>query len=76
MWPAEYGGATTPGWAFLNDRMRRRGDAENVRLFYVACTRAREALILSRAGDTEGPFLKGLPAGVFAVYRRFKGYFS
>ncbi len=62
---AKAGDATTPGWAFLADRRRRRSEAENTRLFYVACTRAREALVLSRAGDGAGVFLKQLPAGVF-----------
>lgn len=63
---AKAGDATTPGWAFLADRRRRRSEAENTRLYYVACTRAREALVLSRAGDKQGSFLKQLPAGIFA----------
>jgi len=37
---ARAGDAVTPGWAFLADRRRRRSEAENTRLFYVACTRA------------------------------------
>lgn len=63
---ARAGDAVTPGWAFLADRRRRRSEAENTRLFYVACTRAREALVLSRAGSGAGPFLKMLPPGIFA----------
>lgn len=62
---AKAGDAVTPGWAFLADRRRRRSEAENTRLFYVACTRAREALVLSRAGDGTGVFLKNLPSGIF-----------
>jgi len=54
---ARVGDALTPAWAWLEDRRRRRAEAEDVRLFYVACTRARESLILSRAGDGRGAFL-------------------
>ncbi|MBI2923566.1 MAG: UvrD-helicase domain-containing protein [Planctomycetes bacterium] len=62
---ARAGDAVTPLWAFLDDRRRRRAAAEDVRLFYVACTRAREALVLSRAGTGEGAYLPLVPAGTF-----------
>ena len=62
---ARAGDAVTPLWAFLENRRRRRAEAEDVRLFYVACTRAREALVLSRAGPGEGTYLPLVPAGTF-----------
>ena len=62
---ARVGDALTPAWAWLEDRRRRRAEAEDVRLFYVACTRARESLILSRAGDGRGAFLPMIPDKTF-----------
>ncbi|NUN50745.1 MAG: UvrD-helicase domain-containing protein, partial [Candidatus Brocadiae bacterium] len=62
---ARAGEATTPAWAWLADESRRREDAERVRLFYVACTRAREALVLSRCGPGNGAFLDLVPPGAF-----------
>lgn len=50
----------TPGWDAAGERERVRADAEEVRLLYVAMTRARDHLVLSWPEGRQG-FLTQLP---------------
>ena len=69
-------GCRPPGWNELAERDTARARAEGRRLLYVACTRARDWLVLPRPprdamiGDFWKdllPFLEGAPAGEVAV---------
>ncbi len=53
-------GVATPGWDEAWERERKRRDAEEIRLLYVAMTRARDHLVLSWP-EGKGGFLSGLP---------------
>jgi ATP-dependent helicase/nuclease subunit A len=60
-------GCQPPGWDALRAADERRGQAEFRRLLYVACTRARDFLVLpvppsdARGGDFWKPLLERLP---------------
>jgi len=58
------GGAMNLAWAALSERAARHDAAEEKRVFYVACTRARERLILvnSEAGGKSVPWRNALAA--------------
>jgi ATP-dependent helicase/nuclease subunit A len=61
-------GCQPPGWDALRALDERRGQAEMRRLLYVACTRARDLLVLpvpppdARPGDFWKPLVERLPA--------------
>ncbi len=52
--------------AAMNDLVRRRSNAEEWRLFYVACTRARQRLVLSAAHWYQGPTTPQGPSELYA----------
>ena len=62
-------GCQPPGWDALRALDERRGQAEMRRLLYVACTRARDLLVIpvppgdARGGDFWRPLVERLPAG-------------
>ena len=52
--PARASGSLSPIAEYVRQRERRRQEEEELRVFYVACTRARDALILSAHEEKEG----------------------